>query len=320
MARSDLLLNLIKAGNSGNKKLFDNTVNAIIAEEKSKQHHVLVEKIQDSISKERNSFGHTIAGNQAESEGLIVQVTPDKSYNDLFLSDGTRELVDEVVEEHFRVELLRSYNLEPRNRIILVGPPGNGKTSLAVAIADKIMVPAYTINYTSLIGSYLGQTTSRIAKVFDSIKQQRCVLFIDELETIAKERGDHHETGEIKRVVSTLLLEIDKLPSHVIVIGASNHPGLLDTAIWRRFPVKLKLLNPDLALIEKFLAYCFKDYFTMSDAKLGSMAKMLSGLSFSDIENFSLDVKRRIVLSESRGGYSKVIDKQLTRLKPNAHS
>ena len=110
-------------------------------------------------------------------------------------------------------------------------------TSLAEAIAEKLMLPFLTVRYENIIGSYLGETASRLVKLFDYVKTQSCVLFFDEFETIGKERGDTNETGEIKRVVSSLLMQMDNLPSYVIVIAATNHDVLLDKATWRRFQI-----------------------------------------------------------------------------------
>src|SRR5437762_9663845 len=115
------------------------------------------------------------------------------------------------------------------------------------------MVPLFTVRYHSVIGSYLGETAVRLRHLFDHVRSRRCVLFFDEFDTVAKERGDLHETGEIKRVVSSLLLEMDALPSYVVVVTATNHPELLDRAVWRRFQVRVELRRPTVSLIEEFL-------------------------------------------------------------------
>ena len=119
----------------------------------------------------------------------------------------------DLINEQNRADLLQSYGIEPRNKLLLIGPPGNGKTSLAEAIAEALMVPLLTVRYESIIGSYLGETASRLSKLFEYVKTRECVLFFDEFETLGKERGDIHETGEIKLVVSSLLMQIDALPS-----------------------------------------------------------------------------------------------------------
>lgn len=314
MARSDLLVNLIKAGSTGNEVLFKNTVDAIIAEEKSKQHHVLVDKLLESYKK---SSKISSMNNFSKHSELFHQASSNIALENIMLAKDARLAVNELIEEHQRSELLRSYGLEPKNRVLLVGPPGNGKTSLASAIADKLMVPIYTINYSGIIGSYLGETTSRLAKLLEEIRTQRCVLFIDEFETIAKERGDKNETGEIKRVVSSLLLEIDKLPSHVIVIAASNHPELLDRAIWRRFPLKLDLVSPSLSEVQEYIFDQLRDFAPREKTKMINAAQKLNGLSYSDIENFCMDVKRRIVLSDAKGNFENILNQQLSRLKVN---
>lgn len=126
----------------------------------------------------------------------------------------------------------------------MTGEPGNGKTSLAEGIAHALAVPLVVARYDGLIASYLGETSSRLAKLFDYVRTRACVLFFDEFDTVGKERGDAHETGEIKRVVSSLLLQIDSLPSHVVVVTATNHPELLDRAVWRRFQLRLELPPP----------------------------------------------------------------------------
>ena len=112
---------------------------------------------------------------------------------------------EQLVEEHARADVLRAHGLEPRHRVLLSGPPGNGKTSFAEAIAEALALPFFVVRYDLLIGSYLGETNTRLRRLFDYVRTQPSVLFFDEFDAIGKERGDTHETGEIKRVVSFLL-------------------------------------------------------------------------------------------------------------------
>ena len=118
--------------------------------------------------------------------------------------------------------MLRSHGLEPRHRILLAGPPGNGKTSLAEAIAESLSIPLLTVRYEAVIGSFLGETAGRLRRVFDYARTTPSVLFFDEFDVVGKERGDLHETGEIKRVVSSLLLQMDDLPSWTIIAAATK--------------------------------------------------------------------------------------------------
>ncbi|NJX16996.1 AAA family ATPase, partial [Tamlana crocina] len=165
-------------------------------------------------------------------DSFLYRIYPQKTLDDVILNYENQAVIQDLIQEHHRSDLLRSYNLEPRNRILLAGPPGNGKTSLAEVIAQSLMIPYYVVRYDGIIGSYLGETATRLKTTFDFIRTQECVLFFDEFDTIGKERGDIHETGEIKRVVSSLLLQIDRLPSYVVVVAATNHAELLDRAVW----------------------------------------------------------------------------------------
>jgi SpoVK/Ycf46/Vps4 family AAA+-type ATPase len=248
MPRADLLVRLVEAGLRGDKTFLKKIVEAIIAEERAKQHTVLAKKLEETLSaalgappatntsasatSPTNSSATNSRAPRLESHenNLVHEITPYRQLADLILPAETNLICQSLIEEQQRRDLLRSYNLEPRNRLLLIGPPGNGKTSLAEAIAEALIVPLLMVRYESVVGSYLGETAGRLKKLFDYASTRRCVLFFDEFEALGQERGDIHETGEIKRVVSSLLTWIDCLPSHVLVIGATNHPELLDRA------------------------------------------------------------------------------------------
>jgi AAA+ superfamily predicted ATPase len=144
----------------------------------------------------------------------------------------------------------------------------------------------------------LGETSSRLKYLMDYAKTQRCVLFFDEFETLGKERGDTHETGEIKRVVSSLLLQIDDLPDYVVVVAASNHPELLDRAVWRRFQLRIELPMPTREQltrhIESIGQRCQVNFGYMPE----TLAKYMLGLNFAEVEEFCLAVARRAILDE----------------------
>lgn len=298
MARADLVVNLAKHGLNNDRYNFKKTLESIIVEERAKQHTILAEHLEEILrsSNQISTDTQTILPG-FNTNDLLYEVKPRHRLSDLILSDDLRATCDEFILEQQRVELLRSYSLEPRNRLLLTGPPGNGKTSLAEALAEALMLPIYCVRYDGIIGSYLGETASRLRKVIDFVRTKRCILFMDEFETLGKERGDMQETGEIKRVVSSLLLQIDELPSHVIVIGATNHPELLDRAVWRRFQIRLKLPAPT----EEQISMWFKNFERKSDVPLGFSPKQLAielnGESFSDIEEFGITILRKYILS-----------------------
>jgi len=294
MARSDLLLNLVRAGSTGDERLLRRTLEALVAEERAKQHNVLADRLEEYLNHEAL---HEKGPTDERLRRLLYEVRPKRAISDLVLPLEMVTTCRELVEEHQRKDLLRSFNLEPRNRILLVGPPGNGKTSLAEALAYELLLPMYVVRYDGVIASYLGETAVRLAQLFDFVRTRQCVLFLDEFETVGKERGDEHETGEIKRVVSTLLLQVDDLPSHVVVITATNHPELLDRAVWRRFQVRLRLPPPDFGERVEW----FRRFQKRVDAPLGYsvevLAKKLSGASFAELEEFTNATLRRRVLA-----------------------
>lgn len=298
MARSDLLLTLVKAGSSGDQFLFRKAVEALIAEERAKKHDVLAERLADELGR-NGAFPPERVPKLLNGavQDLCLEWTPRRSLQDLVLPEIVSKVCEELVEEHHRRDLLRSYGLEPRHRVLLAGAPGNGKTSLAEALAHELTVPVITARYEGLIGSFLGETATRLRKLFDHVRTRPCVLFFDEFDTLGKERGDEHETGEIKRVVSSLLLQVDALPSHVVVVTATNHPELLDRAVWRRFQLQLELPPPSKAQIEAYFGRGIKRLEFSLGVAPRMLAHKLAGASFSELEEFLADVARRYVLA-----------------------
>ena len=227
---------------------------------------------------------------------LFFEKNPQKRFEQLILPSNVVDLCQGLIEEQMRVDLLRSYGVEPRSKLLLIGPPGNGKTSLAEAIAESLMLPFFTVRYESIIGAYLGETASRLSKLFEYVKTRPCVLFFDEFETLGKERGDIHETGEIKRVVSSLLLHIDSLPSYVVVIGATNHESLLDKAAWRRFQIKVDLPRPTRSNLEKWFAMFEKERDFDLGLEPSTLAKHTLGSSYAEVEELALEIYRQYIL------------------------
>ena len=305
MARADLLVNLVKYAIAGNRTMVKKVTEAIVAEERAKQHSVLADRLENAMFHQTsidnstdNGIGYTNKSLlDSRAENLFIEIQPKKKISDLILSTDVVSMIEQLVTEHFRVDLLRSYGLEPRNKILLIGPPGNGKTSLAEGIAEALMIPLYVVKYESLVGSYLGETASRLKKLIDYVSTRNCIVFFDEFETLGKERGDTYETGEIKRVVSSLLLQIDNLPSHVIVIGATNHPELLDRAVCRRFQIKITLPIPTRNNIIVWLEKFQHEHKIRFEYAPETIAKKLLGINYAELEEFGFSILRQYVLS-----------------------
>lgn len=315
MARADLLVQLVQSGMRSDKPAFRKTVEAIIAEERAKQHTVVAQRLEMILAmaptERTNGNGGSVAASSAGN--LFHEYLPQKKLTDLILPSEVLKTFQEFVQEQHRSDLLRSYNLEPRNRILLIGPPGNGKTSLAEAIAESLMVPLLVVRYESVVGTYLGETALRLKRMFEYASTRQCVLFFDEFETLGKERGDLHETGEIKRVVSSLLMQIDSLPSYTVVIGATNHPELLDRAVWRRFQIRMNLPSPTRHGIEEWFAMFEERIGTSLGYAHSTLAKHLAGNNFAEIEEFGTTIFRDYILQQPNSNMKDIVSNTLKR-------
>ena len=320
MARADLLCELIKYGLINDSTNFRKAAEALCAEERAKQHTVLATKIDDLLRSEnrrhvdgRQNLPSMVYRGVSEYD-FFSEKTPRKRIDHLILSENVKTVCQDLINEQNRSDLLRSYGVEPRNRLLLVGPPGNGKTSLAEALAEALMIPFFTVRYESIIGSYLGETASRLSHLFEYVKTRACVLFFDEFETLGKERGDVHETGEIKRVVSSLLMQIDSLPSYVVAIAATNHETLLDHAAWRRFQIRLDISKPTRNSLEDYYIFFEKERNFKFGLSPSTLAKRTLGISYAEAEELSLSIYRQYVLSLPNCNIKEITEKSIRRL------
>src|ERR1700722_10549205 len=299
MAKSDLLISLVRAGVSGDKPMLRSTVEALVADERAKSHHALadrLERVLQSVSVTPPSLVTSQRSPQASGKDTILEVTPRLSLDDLVLPLPAKAEGLQLIEEHVRADVLRASGFEPRHRVLLSGPPGNGKTSFAEAIAEGLSLPFFIVRYDALIGSYLGETNARLRALFDYVRTQSCVLFFDEFAAIGKERGAEHETGEIKRVVSFLLMQIDALPSYVLTIAATNHAELLDRAVWRRFQAKISFPAPQLAEVASFVDRLIAAWPQKPALSATDIASRLKAQSYAEARDFCQNVRRRQIL------------------------
>ena len=311
MARSDLIVRLVRAGVAGDAVDVRATAEAIAADERAKRHSVVADRIARLLAssppdaqRSDNRPGLRVR----DGSGGILRREPRRSITDLYLDRNVRATCSELIEEQRRADVLRAHGLEPRHRLLLVGPPGNGKTSLAEALAFELALPLFTVRYEAVVTSYLGETAQRLRRLFDFVRTEPCVLFFDEFDAIAKERGDIHETGEIKRVVTTLLLQLEDLPSYCVLIGATNHPELLDRAAWRRFELRLFLAAPSREQLITF----FSHQLATLEGPPGYTAKRLVDAvkpqNYAEAAEFFVDVRRCVILAQGDRELRSVVD------------
>ncbi|HYD93630.1 MAG TPA: ATP-binding protein [Candidatus Paceibacterota bacterium] len=211
--------------------------------------------------------------------------------------------VQTFLEERKSMSLLMESGILPSTSLLLTGQPGTGKTMLARYIASALDKPLVVLDLSSSISSLLGKTGQNLKRVLQYAKEAQAVLLLDEFDAIAKKRDDSTDLGEIKRVVNVLLMELESWPVSSVVIATSNHPELLDRAIWRRFDHAIEIPNPDaperLTLLQKQLGdFLSEDYASLMEP----ISKLLDGKSPANICKFSDSVKRRIVLKKENPG------------------
>lgn len=201
----------------------------------------------------------------------------------IVLNSSAYEQVDKFLVYYNNVDKLMKSGIDIPNTILLYGPPGCGKSKLASYICSKIKMPLVTARLDGMISSYLGNTSKNIRAIFEYAQTVPCILFLDEFDAIAKVRDDNNELGELKRVVNSLLQNIDQLKNGSIIIAATNHEHLLDPAVWRRFGFKIPIDVPDDAS-RKSLVSLFLPENNLSEKEKQILSLSFKGLSGSDIE------------------------------------
>lgn len=213
--------------------------------------------------------------------------------HDLILSEELQAQLNQVVSERKNSNALLRHGLVPSKSVLFTGPPGVGKTMAAKWLALQLGKPLLILDLTAVMSSFLGKTGNNIRFVLDYAKNTDCVLLLDEVDAIAKRRDDAGEIGELKRLVTVLLQEIDDWPSSGLLIAATNHPDLLDPAIWRRFEVVLDFKLPKSSEIELLVNVLLENYKIKNYKSWGKVfSYVFSGKSFSDIERL-INIARR---------------------------
>ncbi|GLP95352.1 AAA family ATPase [Paraferrimonas sedimenticola] len=222
----------------------------------------------------------------------------DNSFSEKPLMDESlQQALEQVISERRSSQLLLDLELRPSSSLIFQGPPGVGKTMTARWLASKLDVPFYALDLTAVMSSYLGKTGSNLRSVIEFAKSHPCVLLLDEIDAIAKKRSDEADVGEIKRLVTVMLQELEEWPTGGMLIAATNHPELVDPALWRRFDVEITFSNPSEENVSKAVAsFLGKDrkYFTAWE-KLISLG--VKGTSYSNIKRIVYKLRKLRVIN-----------------------
>lgn len=312
--KADLIENLIVAHCSGDEQKFQEAIEILAADEEKKGNIMLSGKIRKAYVNKKKSKGSVTDFSQSTSSFSLQSAMPrdkdsllelfevinsDTSLKDVILPESQKKIIDQVIDEQRNAEKLLKHNMAPVNRMLLCGPPGTGKTMTAYAIGHELGLPIAYVRLDGLVSSYLGQTSTNLRKVFDAVRNQRIILFLDEFDAIAKKRDDSNELGELKRVVTTLLQNFDNMPGNVFLIAATNHEHLLDPAIWRRFNVTITLDLPNIEQRELLMEKWFCDY-GMNDVEkmdFKVLAKISDGLNGAQIKELASAAGKKYLMS-----------------------
>ena len=229
---------------------------------------------------------------------LIDIIYPEDNLITTALTENNENQICEFIENYRCADKLKQEGLEICNTLLMYGPPGCGKTNTAYMIAKKLNLPIVIARLDGLISSYLGTTAKNIRQVFEFVQKVPCVLFLDEFDAIAKARDDSNELGELKRVVNSLLQNIDNVDKDCLIIAATNHEQLLDTAIWRRFGYKLKIELPDILAIKQIIRLVIKEKISLNDHELSQLASCFQNKSGAVIEEILNKSMRCAVLKD----------------------
>lgn len=211
-------------------------------------------------------------------------IMPTTEKNDIVLSNKNQNEINTFLLSYKKSDKLYSLGMDIPNTLLMYGPPGCGKTKCAQYIANQLELPLVIARLDSMISSYLGTTAKNIRNLFEYVQKTPCILFLDEFDAIAKARDDNNELGELKRVVNSLLQNIDSLEGNTLLIAATNHEDLLDKAIWRRFNYRLKIELPDLNSRIMLIKLFLKDSIDIDEKFLELIALAMKDMSGAYIE------------------------------------
>jgi SpoVK/Ycf46/Vps4 family AAA+-type ATPase len=306
MTTSRHIVALLHSHAAGDEERFLSIATQLAAHEARQGHGKLAQELREAIDAARGKSSTVgrrgvgpvpLAQPKGELSTFLAARYSDIRLSTMVLSSDLHDCLARVLREQRQQERLRARALTPRRKLLLVGPPGSGKTMTAAAIAGELKLPLFTVLYEGLIGKLLGETAARLRLVFDAVAAQRGVYFFDEFDAIGSQRADPNDVGEIRRVLNSFLQFIENDDGQSVIIAATNHPELLDRAIFRRFDdvITYSLPNSEVArgIIEAHLSGYSLDQIAWS-----AVLEAATGLSQGEISRAADEAAKFAVLAE----------------------
>jgi SpoVK/Ycf46/Vps4 family AAA+-type ATPase len=236
---------------------------------------------------------------QGELESLLEVVEPSVRLAQLVVPQTLRQRLNRIVREQKNFNKLREHFLRPRQKILLLGSPGCGKTMTAHALAGELGLPLFIVRLDALFTKFLGETASKLRLVFDAIEQNRAVYLFDEFDSLGLSRGSQHDVAEMRRVLNSFLVFLENLQGNSLVIAASNHPEALDSALFRRFDDMIRYVMPTRSEMEQVL----REHLTNVDSKQvewSAVLEKLDGLSHAEVARVANEAVKEMLI-DGRG-------------------
>ncbi len=311
MARGETLRKLFKSFSRNEREEFLAAAMELIEEEKNKN-HVLLARDLEKLLQNGNGYTKPLAGNltpwnqfseppKDKDTGLaLLEVKQfNLTWDHIILSEKIFDILQEIVLENRKQDILAAYNLKPKNKLLFCGPPGCGKTQTAKVLSSALGLPLVYVNLTAVFSSYLGETATNLQKIFTYIEKGEWLVLFDEFDAIARDRDNLNEHGEVKRLVNSLLQLIDNATNQSIFVAATNHEKLLDSAVWRRFDEIIFFDNPSVELRTALLSH-YLSAIRYTGINLSAFATRLENATGADIERICADAIKSVVLRGQR--------------------
>jgi SpoVK/Ycf46/Vps4 family AAA+-type ATPase len=304
VATADQIKALFQSHVTGDDDRFYSIALQVAATEARQGHANLARELRDMVDEARNTarVAHLtaptpVAQPRGELAALLTAQYPQRRLEDLVVATSVEVRLARLLREQRAQERLRTAGLRPRNRLLLLGPPGSGKTLTASVIAGELKLPLFTIQFDGLITKYVGETAAKLRLVFDAMHRTRGVYLFDEFDAIGGDRGMPNDVGEMRRVLNSFLQFLEQEASLSVVVAATNHASLLDRALFRRFDDVIEYGLPSGDLIEQALRARLVA-FDIEGMRWGDVRGAAEGMSHAEIAAACDDVVKLAVLDE----------------------